>query len=116
MADPFNLQFNPQMLDFGLNNLKGANPMTQIMYAIGMPVYSRANGGSRSIYEDMYMAAIRQGQDPYASLPWLNGSRKDAEKAPDTSPVEKNGLPKYYADWFRERGKYGGVPPVPGLL
>lgn len=90
--------------------------MRSVLWAMGLPT---GVIGGPNLNEHFYMQAIRRGQNPYETLPWLNGGAKPGAGAgptPDASPVEANGLPKYYADWFRTRGKYGGVPPVQGLL
>lgn len=74
-----------------------------------------------SLYNDFYNQAISRGQNPYETLPWLNGSWGGSGAPPggnatggSSNPI--GGMPQWYQDWYNSQGKTGGAPRVAGLL
>ena len=86
--------------------------MGAMMWALGAPGFSSANG--QNLNEWYYMQAIRQGRDPSTVLPFLKGGSGSGAASSTKNPIA--GMPQWYQDWYNAKGKFGGVPPVQGLL
>lgn len=102
-------------LQYALKNAPGGknglSPLHAFMWAFGAPVQV----GGQNLDELFYMNAVRQGQNPSSAMPWLNGG----DSSGGASTAAKNpiaGMPQWYQDWYNSQGKFGGVPPVQGLL
>ena len=109
---------------FGIQRAPGgsSNPIEAILYSAGL---SEMLPRQQSIYQDTFMRNLRQGRPGYAGFPeWFtsqpgggtgtgggSGNGSGGSGSPDLS-----GLPAWWREWYNTSGKYGGVPPVQGLL
>ena len=110
MEDLFGTRFQ-YALQNAPRGKNGLSPLQAFMWAFGAPVQV----GGQNLDELFYMNAVRQGQNPFSAMPWLDGGNNSGEaSSAATSPIA--GMPQFYQDWYNTKGKYGGVPPVQGLL
>ena len=111
---PFGMQQAPQ-------TSVSRDPMMDLFYSMGMPVFSRNAGGMTSVYQQQYDKALLEGRNPNEIMPWgkknqdTPGDGTDEEKKPN--PLR--GMPSWYKHWMNTQGIYGGVKPglkTKGLL
>lgn len=100
----------------GLSTFKGPNgALANIFYSFGMPV--RTSGGTRSIYEDIFMRNLRAGRNPFEGLPDdMGGGSGSGGNSGGSGSQNFGSIPQWWQDWYDAQGKHGGVPPVQGLL
>jgi hypothetical protein len=92
--------------------------------------YSMALPGTSSIYQDMFMRNLAMGKGGYAGFPdWFmaqdgtggtggtgGGTGGTGGGTGGNNTQNFGNIPKWWQDWYNASGKYGGVPPVQGLL
>jgi hypothetical protein len=96
-------------------------PLQLAMMALGATNSPFQSLFGNSLYSQFYDQAISRGQNPYETLPWLNGSWGGSGASPGSKPNASSSdplasMPQWYRDWYRTQGQHGGVPPVGGLL
>ena len=108
------MAFFPQ----ALSTFKGPNgALANVFYSLGGPVMTP--GGTRSIYEDIFLRNLRAGRNPFEGLPdsMSGGSGSGGNSGGGGSGSPNFGsIPQWWQDWYNASGKHGGVPPVQGLL
>jgi hypothetical protein len=107
----------------GLSTFKGPNgDLANVFYSLGVPV--RTRGGTRSIYEDIFMRNLRAGRNPFEGLPdgmsggsgGSGGGSGGGGSGGGSGSQNFGSIPQWWQDWYNAQGKHGGVPPVQGLL
>jgi hypothetical protein len=103
----------------------GGSPMAGMAAMLGVPWMHRSPGGGGAgwqVYDPQRQAIYAKGTTP----PPMPQAQKPPTTGGDDPPLTdeeqkkadlvKAGLAPWYVDWLNTSGKYGGVPPTPGLL
>jgi hypothetical protein len=100
-------------------NARGGGMLGGIMGWAGLP------GVRRNAYNFYGNGGMGGGFSFGAAGNGGGGGGGDGGNDPSTDPNDPaalgklgkvGGFPQWYIDWFNSQGKYGGVPPVQGLL
>jgi hypothetical protein len=93
----------------------GTDLMSNLVYSLGWP-------GHSSIFSDMFQRNLMMGKPGYTGFPdrFQNGgggTGGDGDGGGGGTNTPNFGkIPQWWIDWYNAKGKYGGVPPVQGLL
>lgn len=107
---------------FGYQRRPGSNKNSELSL-MGDMFYSAGIPGLSSLYADQFMRNLQRGRPGYAGFPdWFTsqpggggtGGGSGGGSGGDTQNF--GNLPTWWRDWYNASGKYGGVPPVEGLI
>lgn len=115
------------IMPFGFQQMPGGKPgggdmMTNLMYSMGQPGVFNSQG-YQSVYQNMMNQNLQNGQPPFTGFPegfGNTGNDANGDGEPDNGDDEKpnklKGYPKWYQEWWRSQGRYGGIGRNGGLL
>lgn len=85
---------------------------------MGLPIYSRSQNHQGQVYSPQEYTLKPAGAAPAAADGSGNNPGGDDPANPGFpgNAYPKNVIPQWWVDWYNSTGKYGGVPPVQGLL
>ena len=86
------------LMPFGFQTTPGVKPnsFSDILYSMGMPIFSRTIGtGYTNVYDTMFNRNLSLGMDPYTGFPEGWGSRPAASPATVAEPTPEPPSPSY---------------------